>query len=335
MRLEYRILCVDNDISSLETPKSTLSSVNTSVGVLTKYIDLPVEAGARENQADFRVRIKKEFEKAYEENGPFDLVLIDLHMQDGGEREEIKDPINGPDFVQMVRDHTMYKPIIFYSGGKNPATDENARNQLHEAIEEAQIWGKNLMICPRNDLPNFLENLLKEMHEEEHKVNNVRGRLMDSVSEIDAKIILRLRSDDFWRSIPIENTTSILTFFKRQMRRKAKSSKDLSDTIEAMDFSQMADFFKEKDNDRKTEMITKSEILRECLRVIPYTQESGETLSGFYNGSESLASARNAYAHKTAKELSGQHNVGNFKIIREECRRHLQNICKISGDDIK
>lgn len=321
MRLKYNILCIDNEIDSLGSMKSHIHAVNDNVGVETFFIDLPVVAGARESQKDFKERIEKELNEKYASAGSFDLILIDLHMQDEG--DSLPDPLNGADFVGMVRDHTMYKPIVFYSGG-NPPADDTARNQLHEAIEAAGIWGKNLMVCPRNDLPSFIEKLMIEMHQEEHKINNVRGLLMDQISEIDALYIEAIKK--LWPLIPAEKEEVVLRKVKERAKNSVKRSIKACKSVRDIAFDELPEKF--ICDYKICDLNSRAMILKTVLEQFNNRATFSNVLLDFYDTNKTtpdiaLMHIRNNYAHNLANNLT--HNSNRCKYIRQETRKHLKN----------
>lgn len=324
MKLKYNVLCVDDDISSLSTSKDDFANFNREVGIEIDYQDIEVSIGAHEDQNIFKARITAELSSKFKQT-TFDLILVDLHMTGG---------IKGDDVIKEIRkSHTIYRPIIFYSAG-NPTSDEEAIRQLNKKAEEEGIFGKSIFITSRNKLIRLLKDIAEEMHKEEHKINQVRGLLMDRVSEIDAKITLSMIKGRLWEEISHDKRERIVKKFKDRVLGKKESSEKLWEKIEKYDFDAIKSFFLGKED--PLDMNTKSEVLREVLRAIPKFNKKGKTLSEFYNnknGHPCLAAIRNLYAHKIADHLEAEHNDERCRFIREESRRHLNNIESIYPEE--
>lgn len=327
MKLEHKILCIDNNISSLRRPKTSLKKANDEVGIKTTFVDIQVKPTATEKQSDFLTRIKRECDEKFDEHEFFDLILIDLHMQDKG--ANVSKPITGSDFIDYVREHTIYRPIVFYSAGV-PASDARAIKQLNKKIYDDDKQGKNLMVCARSKLSGFLESIAVEMQKEEQKINHVRGLLMDQVSEIDAKIVSRIEA--LWHEIPKEKRDAVKNRVKERAKNSVRNSEKLCDKIKSADFDKMLNHVSEYSS---FDLNARIMILETILGQFDDFSDALEVLRDIRDSSKkkpdvSLLHLRNLYAHTLASVLEPGHVDSRCKYIREQCRHHSTNLDSIT-----
>ena len=226
MKLTYNVLCIDDVISSLEATKKSFSDFNKSVGIDTVFHNVEVKIGARNLPPDFKKRIEAELKSLFEEK-VFELILVDLHMTGG---------FDGPDAIKWIRDgHSIYRPIIFYSAG-NPAADQTATSQLIAEASKEDILGKNLMITPRSNLAARLIEISREMHVEEHRVNQVRGLLMDQVSEIDSKMIKAINL--LGLLVPAANQSTVQKELLVRLKSKLKTACNLFKKLRKLNYEE-------------------------------------------------------------------------------------------------
>jgi len=318
MKLTYNVLCVDDEISLLEETKSDLCTFNSNVGIETNYKDIEVKPGSREDPEFFWLRISAEIEKAFKEN-VYDMILVDLHMPLD---------VSGADVIEAIRNfHTVYRPIIFYSAG-NPETDDKALEQLNTAIIDANLLGKGVFITSRGGLTDQAKGIFNEMHEEEHKVNRVRGLLMDSVSELDASIVELVEDARLWELVTDgAKRHEIVTAFRGHLKEDCDAANALLASIKRLDANAIQDFI--KTNPKGIGTYRKGYLLRAILKQAEDFKPFAEVLKGGIVGENSLNGVRNIYGHTTAKELKNIHSKEKCIEIRKESRRQLENIINI------
>ncbi len=329
MKLKHKILCVDDDIDSLEQPKDALRSSNNNVGIKTIFIDYDIKARATESPEQFRKRIENDLQNMFREQGFFDLILVDWHMQDEG--DNVENPIKGTDIIKIIRDnHTSFRPIIFYSGGY--LESKQAHQELQEAVKDEGILGQNILICERNDLPSTLKELTEEMHKEEHQINNVRGLLMDQMSEIDAlhmEIIKKL-----WPKIPENHKETMEKAIKKRAKNSYNTAEKMEKELANINFIDLPEKYicSSTGCDFNSRVI----LLRKTLKLFPELKEK-ETEIKYITDDEArvnpdlpLNKIRNLYAHSTARDLENEHCKNRLKYIREETRKHLSIITDIA-----
>ena len=332
MKLEYNILWIDDHLDRLKTLKREFKGVNESVGISVYYDDLDVKQGARETAPEYITRITNEVQGRFKKGLFYDLILVDLHF---GPEEDGVEIFNGSNIVEIIRDtHSIYRPIIFYSSG-SPETQENAVNQLKNSVENHELSGKSVFTRSFEDLGLFLERIASEMHQEEHKVNHVRGLLMDQVSEFDAKIVQLIKNDVFWNIVTDENKQKkVVDEFQRVAKQRYETSEEVFKVAEHITYEGLREYIKAADH-KTIDTFTRSKMLREILRSYSQNPSLGTTLSKAIQGSDEskvLTKIRNVYAHETSKVLDKEHHSPEkCKYIREECRKQIQNILKVES----
>lgn len=326
MKLTYNVLCIDDKISSLDETKQFLSSFNNEVGIETQYIDIEVKIGARDDPDDFWMKIVGEIEESFRQYS-FDMILVDLHMG----------TLSGADIIDTIRNsHTIYRPIIFYSAGE-PSSKDKAIEQLNCAAENAELIGKSVFITSRGNLYNQAKSIFNEMHTEEHKVNHVRGLLMDRVSEFDASVGDLVQNKDILKLIPKGPAKNkIVTEFKKYLKNDFEKAEAIYKEINSMDITAIPDFIKNNPKDIST--YRKGYLLKSIIKQVDdskaFTDILSEGIDGSlqnYSGNEvkNLRELRNEYGHVTAENLETTHSTEKCIHIRKEARRQLKNITDI------
>lgn len=324
MRLEYRILCIDDRISSLRDLKRTIRNHNSAVGIHTDFVDIPVEQGTFEETDDFRKRIFRQISTSFNEN-QIDLVIVDLHLGNM-EGHEVVDHIRGT--------QTIYRPIVFYSGG-SPTGEDRAKEQLQDGLINNNLVGKSVFLSVRGrDLERDLKKICSEMHVEEHKLNASRGLLMDQTSEIDALTIEFLKRDDTLTNVPEELRDTLEKDLKKVVKSQRKSAArkvTAMDEIADKDLNEISSWLSSA-QPTQLDSMGWNKFLRAFLKRTPGKEDTVDVHLRYFNspqGSRSISSLRNAYAHQTAREIGTSHDDEQCKFIRTELRTHLLNISRI------
>jgi len=166
------------------------------------------------------------------------------------------------------------------------------------------------------------------MHKEEHKINRVRGLLMDQVSELDARIINAIATKKLWDDVQKNKREKVTKEFKERINSQKNASINIFEITENMNYDQIQEYI--ISNPRSVNTFTKAKVLREMLRHINHLKEYGVVLSQGINGENSLNAIRNSYGHQIADELTKTHDTAKCKLIREESRRQVDSIKKVS-----
>lgn len=315
MKLKYNVLCIDDDLDSLRTIKAQFTGLNEAIGIKVDYHDVNAKAGAREvEREDYVRRMESQINAAFS-SVIFDLIWIDLHLDVA---------VEGHELIKFIRDHhTIYRPVIFYSAG-NPAVHQKAMEQLNEAANSNGVLGRNILIAPRTAMERTLRDIATEMHREEQKVNQVRGMLMDQVSELDANIIKALSNPKLWSGIEAGSKEKLLKFISQELvEGRFDSATRTYEKLKGANLDQAIELITA--DHRILDVYSKTRLLKEILSVSKGMEAKGEILRGFLKGG-GLNMIRNNYAHKTAEALSGEHTPEMCIAIRNDTRLQLQNI---------
>lgn len=336
MRLNYTVLCIDDNIGTLRDTKRSLTRHNLSVGVETTYVDVSVAPLARgEDDLDkFKARIFSEIASKFSEH-QIDLVIVDLHL---GE-------INGHEVIEHIRNNqTMYRPIVFYSGGEGErigTPEEHATKQLQDGLQKHNLVGKSVFLSVRG--PNLIRDLrgiCSEMHKEEHKLNASRGLLMDRTSEIDAKVLKHLRRRETWTfsdpNVQKKIEKAVSNEIKRQRKNALKNACRMRDLSKAK-YDGFIDWIcdsEESDVVFGIGAFSRNNLMRELLKVSEGTKKAGDIHSTYFKpheGRQHLTGIRDVYAHQTEEQIGDGHDDEKCKYIRQEVRIHLENIAKVTS----
>lgn len=323
MKLTYNVLCLDDKISTLDKDKIDLSLFNSNVGIETNYTNIEVKIGPRDDPDEFWLSILGRIEESFTEN-TFDMILVDLHMG----------ILSGADIIETIRNsHTIFRPIIFYSAGE-PSSKDKAIQQLNDAAEGAGILGKSVFITSREELFHRAASIFSEMHTEEHKVNHVRGLLMDRVSEFDASVGDLVQNEDLFKLIPAGAAkTKILFDVNKYLKADLDRAEGLYNEIKLLDVGGLQDFIKA--NPMGISTYRKGYLLKAILKQVDVAKSFSDILSEGIDGLirneighevKNLREIRNEYGHITAENLEAVHTDEKCIHIRKEARRQLKNI---------
>lgn len=322
MRLDYTVLCIDDNIGTLRDTKRSLRTYNNSVGIRTVFVDSEVKQGARENDLnEFRKRIFADISKKIYDNS-IDLVIVDLHL---GE-------LKGYEIIEHIREsQNMYRPIVFYSGGE-PENEALAKKQLHDGLIENDLVGKSVFVSVRGkNLIKHLRGICSEMHAEEQKLNASRGLLMDQTSEIDAKTLMHLKCEDVWQGLTDEQVFGLHKDLKSELTRQEKNADAKSGSMAELKDKSLDEIVSWVKDAKSTDLDAMgwNKFLRALLKARAETIGHVELHKSYFNdtdGNSSVSKLRNQYAHQTAKQIGDDHDLNRCKFIRDELRKHLENI---------
>ncbi|WP_137136010.1 hypothetical protein [Rhizobium sp. FKY42] len=319
MKLSYNVLCIDDQLASLSRNKTLFRQLNDSVGIDVVYRDINAAASPEETEkAGYLARLKGEIDRAYAE-ATFDLILIDLHLHN---------EVEGHELIEFIRDkHSIYRPVIFYSAGENPRSEKRAKEQLDEAATKSGVHGKNVLLTPRQGIDDLLADIATEMHKEEHKINQVRGLLMDRVSELEANIIKVLASDSGWDALGEQGQANLLVYIRKSLLKKRyDDAKKQHDAMIGMDIGQIRQRLRE--TPQTFDSYNRARLLKSMLEFIGGMDDQVAAMQTFIEKG-GLNGIRNDYAHKTAAELDVTHNDERCIEIRRGAREQLVNIGKV------
>ena len=314
MKLEYKVLWVDDrmDSAHVKEAQTLIETKNDSVGIKTCFscVDAKAIIGSSETPTEFNDRVTKDFKGKTKDLSSLDLILIDLNLAN-----EKNDDSLSVALVDEIRTKTIHRPFVIYYTGI-PQNKEPIK-QLSDALEAKDIWGKSVMLSSRDALKETISQILEEMHDEEHKVNNVRGLLMDQTSEIDAHF--SEIAEKIWDKLPEETKEGVLKTCENDAKSKKRMKK-----IEKKGFKQLS-------------LYNKSKAMVDMLKSISKYPDYSQKIEKMSSKEDSLIRIRNEYAHSTAKRLEEgfcaekreqSSNSASAKRVEDEHCKRIREECR-------
>jgi CheY-like chemotaxis protein len=315
MKTHYKILWIDDDHRHVRGDKRALKSFLGDHGIelIIDEIEVTQDEAPTEQQS---------FKNAVSDLD-LDMVFIDFNM-----------PEKGNEIIHHIRKdlHHYYLPILFYT------SDTNAQESLQKSIlvvnqseAEADKVADGIYFCDRDHITDKAKLILTSLLKKESRPQQTRGLLMDRVSEIDANITECIKK--LWGEVPEDKQDKVLETLNERLNQAVSANSELSDQLKKLSYGDVAKFI--EDNKKSIGTFAKAKILREVLRRIDNYKAKGQDLSDFCNDKDGVAclnSLRNIYAHDTEVALSSSHNDARCKFIREESRRHLDNLISLLNE---
>jgi CheY-like chemotaxis protein len=316
MKTHYKILWVDDDHRYVRGDRKALKSFLGDHGILLVIDEIEVTQDEAPTE-------QKSFKDAVSDLD-LDMVFIDFNM-----------PEKGNKIIHHIRKdlHHYYLPILFYT------SDTNAQESLQNSIltvnaseAEADKVADGIYFCDRDHIADKAKLILTSLLKKESRPQQTRGLLMDRVSEIDANVTECIKK--LWQDVPNEKREKLVQTVNKRLRSKAASSRLLICELKKVDYDNIPEFIEGKK--LAIDTAARAIILREILKHIGGSSESEQTLLAFFQSDdaiECLNSIRNTYAHETEREISLSHDEARCKFIREESRRHLDNLIRLLNED--
>lgn len=302
MKTAYNILWIDDEPTSIDTDQEDVKDYLEEFGIRAdiSFVEAPADGSIKE-------RLEHHLK-----DPELDLLMVDYHMEG----------LSGDQLVKLIRetDH-IYLPVIFYSS--------SAVNDLLDAVRTAEIDG--VYIANRALLINKVKEVVGSLLVKEQTVKQVRGLLMEGVSEIDAQFneIFQRR----WMKLDANQKQAILDYLKGILADRAKSA---AKTVEAFpaDVEAFSQHIEEKFLTAFYDTKTRWRLTRKILELLELPDKDMAELKKFAsmpNGVKPLNDVRNDYAHKTRKLLEPEHNPAKCVEIRKAIRAQNANIDAILG----
>ena len=155
MKLEFRLLIVDDDPGSIRQ----------AVGALAGYLESKGFSLCRRDATDFSEGALEDLTRL--EGREHDLVMVDYNLG--------RTHTDGAKVAHRLRSGMEYTNIVFYSS--NPSHD------LHAILAEQQVAG--VFIAGRENLDRALEGLARTVIGRAVDLNHMRGIAMAEVAELD------------------------------------------------------------------------------------------------------------------------------------------------------
>jgi len=193
MKTAYKILWVDDEPNSVDTDKEDVEEFLEEFGIRADiyFVEAPPDGS-----------IKDKLEH-HLTDPDLDLLMVDFNMEG----------LKGDHLVKLIRetDH-IYLPVIFYSTSRV--------EDLMDAVRDAEIDG--VYIANRDFLMNKVKDVVGSLLVKEQTVKQVRGLLMEGVSEIDTQfheIFFKA-----WEGLDTEKKTFIGEYLRNILEDRAQSS---------------------------------------------------------------------------------------------------------------
>lgn len=303
------MLWIDDDFRPLRGDRKNFEQFFANYGIVFEPIEIIVTQSEKIIESDKFINAVSDIE--------LDIVLVDYNMTE----EE-----SGTVIINHIRKnlHHYHIPIIFYSG--------DGPQILQQRILESNTDNKNISdgiyFCDKDDIFSKASSILTSLLKKEEKPQRVRGLLMDRVSEIDARII-NILSSNLFQDLTEDSKSKLKQHILDKFINKCKKSEEAVKKLEHEDYQNCIKYI--TDNPLHYDSFSRAKLLREILRIA--NEDCGRILSCFCNKqgeNETLNKLRNDYAHKSEQELSNTHAENRCKYIREETRRHLENLEKLN-----
>jgi len=152
MRLEYRILWIENDSDWKETTEDMIK-------------DEIIEKGYILNTTfykDYNVFLEETVEKDY---GIYDLILVDFKLDND---------LTGDNFIEKIRNNNVLTDVLFYSQNSDELKDKFSKNSL-----------EGVYISNREDFEDKFFQVFRKTIKKLEELNAVRGLVMAETSRLD------------------------------------------------------------------------------------------------------------------------------------------------------
>ena len=159
MRLEYRILWIEDNKSWYETTKELFTDTLDELGF--KLVSIKCE-----NIDEVKAEISKNWLKEY------DLLLIDFTLKNSESGDKIIE------FIRGIQEQPILTDIIFYSSAV-----ENVRDSMHK------LGLEGVYSADRNEIDTKFDLVVNTTIKKVQDINNMRGLVMAEVAELDNKMI--------------------------------------------------------------------------------------------------------------------------------------------------
>jgi CheY-like chemotaxis protein len=193
MKTAYHILWIDDEPKSTDTDQEDVKDFLEAIGIRAdiSFVEAPEDGSIRE-------RLEHHLK-----DPDLDLLMVDYNMAG----------LQGDQLVRLIRetDH-IYLPVIFYSS--------SSVSDLLDAVREAELDG--VYIANRTALIQKVRSVVGSLLVREQTVKQVRGLLMEGVSEIDAQfyeIFLKV-----WPKLDSDQQAQIAKYLKEIVDERAKSA---------------------------------------------------------------------------------------------------------------
>jgi CheY-like chemotaxis protein len=302
VKTAYNILWIDDEPDSIDTDIEDVKDYleEFAIDADIDFVASPADGSIRDLLND---RLK---------NPDLDLLMVDYHM----------DGLSGDQLVKLIRDTDhIYLPVVFYSS--SPVA------QLQDAVRTAELDG--VYIANRDYLINKVKDVVGSLLAKEHTVKQVRGLLMEGVSEIDAQFNEIFQQK--WANLALVQRETILGYLKGIVSQRAASAATTLENFPS-DINSFGEHIVERFLSSSYDTYTRWRLTSKILELAGGTQNSLKELKRFAilpDAQKPLNGLRNDYAHKTRRDLEKDHDTAKCIEIRKALRSQNANIDAILG----
>ncbi|MEM7667345.1 MAG: response regulator [Pseudomonadota bacterium] len=304
MKTSYNILWVDDDPKSVDTDQEDVKDYLEEYGIRADitFVEAPADGSVKEKlEHDLK-------------NQDLDILMVDYHMEG----------LKGDQLVRLIRetDH-IYLPVIFYSS--------SSVSDLLDAVREAELDG--VYIANRSALMNKVKSVVGSLLVREQTVKQVRGLLMEGVSEIDTQF-----NDIFqkvWPGLSEEQQPQVVSYLQGILNERAKSASSKAAKLPE-DLEGFGAHIAEKFLTASYDTYTRWRLTKKILELAGHSADDIAELKRFAvlpEGEKPLNGLRNDYAHKSRKLLAEDHSDARCVEIRKALRSQSANIDSILGSE--
>lgn len=304
MKISYNILWIDDDPKSVDTDQEDVKDYLEEYGIRADitFVEAPADGTIKE-------RLEHDLK-----NPDLDLLMVDYRMEG----------LQGDQLVRLIREtEHIYLPVIFYSSSTVP--------ELLDAVREAELDG--VYIANRLALMNKVKSVVGSLLVREQTVKQVRGLLMEGVSEIDTQFNEIFQK--VWQKLSEEKQVEIVKYLQDILNKRAKSTSSkadkLPDDIEGFGAHILEHFLT-----ASYDTYTRWRLTKKVLELSGHAEKDIAELKKFAvltEDKKSLNDLRNDYAHKSRKLLDEEHNDARCVEIRKAIRSQNANIDAILGSE--
>lgn len=304
MKTAYNILWIDDDPKSTDTDQEDVKEFLEEVGIRAdiSFVEAPAD-GSIKDRLEHHLK-----------DPDLDLLMVDYHM----------DGLQGDQLVRLIRetDH-IYLPVIFYSS--------SSVSDLLDAVRAAELDG--VYIANRTALIQKVRSVVGSLLVREQTVKQVRGLLMEGVSEIDTQfyeIFLKV-----WPKLNADQQSEVARYLKSIVDERVKSATKKADGL-PLDAQGLGTHLTDKFLTAAYDTSTRWRLTCKILGILGHAEAHIAELKKFAEaegGETPLNSLRNDYAHKSRKLLSESHDINRCIKIRKSLRAQTANIDAILGSE--
>lgn len=305
MKTAYNILLIDDEPNSVDTDQEDVKEFLEEVGIRAdiNFVEAPAD-GSIKDRLEHHLK-----------DPDLDLLMVDYHMNG----------LQGDQLVRLIRetDH-IYLPVIFYSSSS--VTD------LLDAVRAAELDG--VYIANRTALIQKVRSVVGSLLASEQTVKQVRGLLMEGVSEIDTQFFEIFQK--VWPKLDDQQHTEIVAYLKSIVDDRAQSAAKKAEDLPA-GTKEFGDHLAEKFLTASYDTYTRWRLIKKILDISGHAEDCVGELKKFADpsgGEAPLNSLRNDYAHKSRKVLAENHDLDRCIQIRRSLRSQAANIDAILGSEL-